>query len=73
MAQIPKPEDVTAYLAQHQLESVIEEAVNDAVLKQVKVRAHPWPSLSRQNSQLRRSSLPLTRHRTRSSTLQSCF
>jgi len=36
MAQIPKPEDVTAYLAQHQLESVIEEAVNDAVLKQVK-------------------------------------
>jgi len=27
---------VTAYLAQYQLESVIEEAVNDAVLKQVK-------------------------------------
>uniref|UniRef100_A0A7S4JHQ4 EF-hand domain-containing protein n=1 Tax=Prymnesium polylepis TaxID=72548 RepID=A0A7S4JHQ4_9EUKA len=36
MAAIPKPEDVTAYLAQYQLESVIEEAVNDAVLKQVK-------------------------------------
>lgn len=36
MARIPKPEDVTAYLAQHQIESVIEEAVNDAVLKQVK-------------------------------------
>lgn len=36
MASIPKPEDVTAYLAQYQLESVIEEAVNDAVLKQVK-------------------------------------
>jgi len=36
MAQIPKPEDVTAYLAQYQIESVIEEAVNDAVLKQVK-------------------------------------
>jgi len=36
MANVPKPEEVTAYLAQYQLESVIEEAVNDAVLKQVK-------------------------------------
>ncbi|KAL1522618.1 hypothetical protein AB1Y20_017600 [Prymnesium parvum] len=36
MVSIPKPEDVTAYLAQYQIESVIEEAVNDAVLKQVK-------------------------------------
>jgi len=33
---VPKPEEVTAYLAAHQIESVIEEAVNDAVLKQVK-------------------------------------
>ena len=37
MAHIPKPDDVKAYLAQYQIESVIEEAVNDAVLKQVKV------------------------------------
>ena len=50
MATIPKPEDVTAYLAQYQLESVIEEAVNDAVLKQVKVGARllsPTPTVER--------------------------
>lgn len=40
MAAIPAPEEVSAYLALHQIESVIEEAVNDAVLKQVKVRSH---------------------------------
>ena len=47
-SNIPKPEDVMEYLSQYKLESVIEEAVNDAVLKQVKVRciyvlllAHP--------------------------------
>ena len=33
---VPSPEDVTAYLAAHSLETVIEDAVNDAVLKQVK-------------------------------------
>ena len=38
-SNIPKPEDVMEYLSQYKLESVIEEAVNDAVLKQVKVRA----------------------------------
>ena len=32
---VPSPEAVTAYLAAHSLENVIEEAVNDAVLKQV--------------------------------------
>ena len=34
---VPTPEQVTVYLAAHALESTIEEAVNDAVLKQVKV------------------------------------
>ena len=33
----PAPVQVTVYLAAHSLESTIEEAVNDAVLKQVKV------------------------------------
>lgn len=33
---VPTPEQVTAYLAAHSLETAIEEAVNDAVLKQVK-------------------------------------
>lgn len=33
---VPTPEQVNLYLAAHSLESTIEEAVNDAVLKQVK-------------------------------------
>ena len=33
---VPTTEEVNAYLAAHKLESTIEEAVNDAVLKQVK-------------------------------------
>jgi len=33
---VPSSEEVTAYLAAHKLEPVIEDAVNDAVLKQVK-------------------------------------
>ena len=37
-ASVPTSEEVTAYLAAHKLEPVIEDAVNDAVLKQVKVR-----------------------------------
>lgn len=37
---VPTSEEVTAYLAAHKLEPVIEDAVNDAVLKQVKVRGH---------------------------------
>jgi hypothetical protein len=41
---VPTSEDVTAYLAAHKLEPVIEDAVNDAVLKQVKVR---WPQEQR--------------------------
>ena len=50
---VPSSEEVTAYLAAHKLEPVIEDAVNDAVLKQVKVRAprrsaaRPWPHLAR--------------------------
>lgn len=36
MAHIPAPDEVSAYLEQHKIETVIEEAVNDAVLKQVK-------------------------------------
>ena len=36
---IPTPEQVNTYLSSHGLETAIEEAVNDAVLKQVKVRA----------------------------------
>lgn len=36
---VPTSEEVTAYLAAHKLEAVIEDAVNDAVLKQVK---HPF-------------------------------
>jgi len=36
---VPTSEQVTAYLAAHKLEPVIEDAVNDAVLKQVK---HPF-------------------------------
>ena len=36
-AAVPTPEQVTAYLAAHSLEATIEDAVNDAVLKQVKV------------------------------------
>jgi hypothetical protein len=36
MASVPSSEDVTTYLNAHSLEQVIEEAVNDAVLKQVK-------------------------------------
>ena len=40
-AAVPTPEQVTAYLAAHSLESTIEEAVNDAVLKQVKVSTMP--------------------------------
>ena len=35
-AALPSSEEVTNYLAAHKLESVIEDAVNDAVLKQVK-------------------------------------
>lgn len=34
-AKVPTAEEVTAYLAGHRLEATIEEAVNDAVLKQV--------------------------------------
>jgi hypothetical protein len=33
---VPSSEEVTSYLAAHSLEAVIEEAVNDAVLKQVR-------------------------------------
>lgn len=33
----PKPEQVSAYLEQHQLEAVIENAVNDAVVQMVEV------------------------------------
>ncbi|KOO44199.1 ef hand family protein [Chrysochromulina tobinii] len=36
MPGVPTSEEVTAYLAAHKLEPVIEDAVNDAVLKQVK-------------------------------------
>lgn len=36
---VPSSEEVTAYLAAHKLEPIIEDAVNDAVLKQVK---HPF-------------------------------
>ena len=36
---VPTPDQVNTYLAAHSLESIIEEAVNDAVLKQVKVCA----------------------------------
>ena len=36
MTAIPSTEQVQAYLAAYQIESVVEEAVNDAVLKQVK-------------------------------------
>ena len=35
---VPSSEEVTSYLATHKLEPAIEDAVNDAVLKQVKVR-----------------------------------
>ena len=48
MTAIPSTETVQAYLAAYQIESVVEEAVNDAVLKQVKVRLGPpplWPNL----------------------------
>ena len=34
---MPSTDQVQAYLAAYQIESVVEEAVNDAVLKQVKV------------------------------------
>ena len=34
-------DQVQAYLAAYQIESVVEGAVNDAVLKQVKVRVSP--------------------------------
>ena len=34
---VPTPEQVTVYLTAHKLETAIEEAVNDAVLKQVRV------------------------------------
>jgi predicted RNA polymerase sigma factor len=44
MPGVPSSEEVTAYLAAHKLEPVIEDAVNDAVLKQVKVR---WPQAQR--------------------------
>ena len=37
MAAIPSTDQVLAYLAAYEIESVVEEAVNDAVLKQVKV------------------------------------
>ena len=37
---VPSSEQVTAYLAAHKLEPVIEDAVNDAVLKQVKVKGN---------------------------------
>jgi len=36
VVNVPTPEQVSEYLAAHKLESAIEEAVNDAVLKQVK-------------------------------------
>ena len=39
---MPSPEEVTTYLAAHSLESAIETAVNDAVLKQVKIRCGMW-------------------------------
>ena len=38
MAKAPTADEVDAYLAAFQLESVVDEAVNDAVLKQAKVR-----------------------------------
>lgn len=41
---VPTPEQVTVYLAAHSLEATIEEAVNDAVLKQVKVCACAPPT-----------------------------
>ena len=43
---VPTPEQVTVYLTAHKLETSIEEAVNDAVLKQVKVRACPAVDVS---------------------------
>ena len=41
MTAIPSTETVQAYLVAYQIESVVEGAVNDAVLKQVKVRVSP--------------------------------
>ena len=38
MASMPNADAVDAYLCYHALEAVVDEAVNDAVLKQVTVR-----------------------------------
>ena len=45
---VPSSEEVTTYLAAHKLEPVIEDAVNDAVLKQVKVCPGPRSKCQRQ-------------------------
>lgn len=42
MGSIPKPDAVNAYLQEHKLESVIEDAVNDAVSKMVQVIQTPY-------------------------------
>ena len=44
---IPTTDQVQAYLAAYQIESVVEEAVNDAVLKQVKVSCGSASPLAR--------------------------
>ena len=46
-SSVPSSEEVTNYLAAHKLEPVIEDAVNDAVLKQVKVSCGSASPLAR--------------------------
>ena len=43
---IPDADEVDAYLCRHGLEAVVDEAVNDAVLKQVAVSGAPQSQMT---------------------------
>ena len=43
---IPGADEVDAYLCRHNLEAVVDEAVNDAVLKQVAVSGAPQSQMT---------------------------
>ena len=43
---IPDADEVDAYLCRHNLEAVVDEAVNDAVLKQVAVSGAPQSQMT---------------------------
>ena len=69
-AAVPSTEQVQSYLAQHSLEAVIEDAVNEAVLRLAKARASERTAAPSPHRRWHERAAP---HRTRlSSSATSC-